>query len=303
MKVLVIGSEGNIGVPLVKYLNEKGYDVLESDIIPGNRKNYHMADINHPIDLIDAFDWKPDIVILLSAMVSRVTCEKASSLAISTNLAGINNVIQLAKRVNAFLVFFSTSEVYGPHCNPMSEKDPNVKPNNRYGLSKLLGEQLVEYEVRTYGLKAVTLRPFMMYDENETLGEHRSAMIRFATLLSLHKPIEVHNGSRRGWLHSSDAVRLIERSFNLEEYSIINIGHPDIVSISRMAEMVRVELNAPEDLVTNVELPERMTLIKEPELLRQEKILGLKPEISLEKGIKLVCKSISERIRNEKYKH
>ena len=42
-------------------------------------------------------------------------------------------------------------------------------PNNRYGLSKFLKEQLVEYEVRTHGLKAVTLRVFMMYDENEDL--------------------------------------------------------------------------------------------------------------------------------------
>src|SRR5919202_3635322 len=131
-KALVIGSEGNIGSRLVPYLRSVGYDVLEADIRPGWRESYVMADINHPIDLLPAFDWKPDVVFLLSAMVSRVTCEQASGLAIATNLGGINNVLQLAKRAGAMVVFFSTSEVYGPQCDPMDEQDSNPRPNNRY---------------------------------------------------------------------------------------------------------------------------------------------------------------------------
>ena len=88
-KALVLGSEGNVGGPLVTHLKEQGYAVLESDIRPAWRDGYLMADINHPIDLLPAFDWKPDVVFLLSAMVSRVTCEQASSLAIATNLGGV----------------------------------------------------------------------------------------------------------------------------------------------------------------------------------------------------------------------
>ena len=33
-KALVIGSEGNVGTPLVRHLQAVGYDVLESDIRP-----------------------------------------------------------------------------------------------------------------------------------------------------------------------------------------------------------------------------------------------------------------------------
>src|SRR5436190_17968408 len=121
-RALVIGSEGNIGTPLVWYLRALGYDVLESDIRSGWRPNYVMADINQPVDLLPAFDWKPDVVFLLSAMVSRVTCEQAGALAISTNLGGINNVLQLCKRIGAMTVFFSTSEVYGPTVEAMDEE-------------------------------------------------------------------------------------------------------------------------------------------------------------------------------------
>lgn len=295
-KALVIGSEGNIGVPLVQHLHQQGYDVLETDIRSGWRENYLVADINHPIDLLPAFDWKPDVVFLLSAMVSRVTCEQASGLAIATNMGGINNVLQLCKRVDAMTVFFSTSEVYGPECAPMDEAISNPNPNNRYGLSKLLGEQLVEYEVKQYGLRAVSLRPFMMYDENEALGDHRSAMIRFAGNLAAGMPIEVHQGSARGWLHVSDAVRAIEAAVHLEDYTVINIGHPDVRPIAELAEMIRKDLGAPEELVHYRELPERMTLVKRPSLDRQRDVLGIVPEISLDEGVKRVCKRIKERL-------
>jgi len=295
-KALVIGSEGNIGTPLVKHLRAAGYDVVESDIRPAWRPGYVMADINYPVDLLPAFDAKPDVVFLLSAMVSRVTCEQASSLAIATNLAGVNNVLQLAKRAGASVVFFSTSEVYGPHCNPMDEQDANPRPNNRYGLSKLLGEQLVEYEVRTHGLRAVSLRPFMVYDENEDLGDHRSAMIRFTSELARGRPVQVHRGGARSWLHISDAVRSITAAAAVSEYAVVNIGHPDVVPIEDLAERIRRELQADPALIETVELPARMTLVKRPVLNRQHELLGVEPRVGLDEGIRLVCARVRERL-------
>ena len=178
----------------------------------------------------------------------------------------------------------------------MDEAISNPRPNNRYGLSKLLGEQLVEYEVKQHGLRAVSLRPFMMYDENEDLGDHRSAMIRFASNLASGKPIEVHNGSVRGWLHVSDAVRAIESSVHVEEYSVINLGHPDIRPIADLAEMIREELGVSKDLIVYRDLPERMTLVKKPMLNRQRDILGVVPQVSLSEGVKRVCRRIKERL-------
>ncbi len=296
-KALVLGSEGNIGVPLVRHLRASGVAVLEADIRPGWRDHYVMADINHPVDLLPAFDWGPDVVFLLSAMVSRVTCEQASSLAISTNLGGINNVLQLAKRVNARVVFFSTSEVYGPECDPMDERLSDPKPNNRYGLSKLLGEQLVEYEVRTHGLKACVVRPFMMYDENEELGDHRSAMIRFTSDLALGRVIDVHRGSMRSWLHVTDAVRAIAAAAALDQYSVINIGHPDVMPIETLAEMIRATLGADAALIRVNDLPDRMTLVKRPTLDRMQTLLAVTPKVSVQEGVRLVCARVQERLR------
>ena len=296
-KALVIGSEGNIGKPLVRHLRGLGYEVMESDIKPAWRPNYIMADIRNPVDLLHAFDWKPDVIFFLGAMVSRVTCEHAASLAIDTNLAGTQNVLELTKRVGAHLVYFSTSEVYGPDLEIMAETS-SPRPNNRYGLTKLLSESLVEYEVVQHGLSAVILRPFMMYDEEEDLGDHRSAMIRFATNLALDKPIEVHEGSARGWFHVSDAMRSIEAAARLKQYSIINIGSPDIRPIAQLAEAIRADLRASPALIKVIRLPERMTLAKRPTLDRQRELLGVVPAVSLEEGVRRVCQRVVERLRN-----
>jgi nucleoside-diphosphate-sugar epimerase len=288
-KALVIGSEGNIGAPLVSHLRSVGYEVLESDIRPGWREDYLMADTTHPLDLVPAFDWGPDVVFLLAATVGRMTCEQAGSLAVSTNVAGVNNVLQLCKRVDARVVFFSSSEVYGPNCDPMDESRSTPQPNNRYALTKWLGEQLVDYEVRNAGLRAVILRPCMIYSEHETVGEHRSAMIRFVSNLARGRPIEVHRGSARSWLHVSDAARAIEAAGRLDQYSVINIGHPDVIPMEDLAEMLRVELNASPELVVTTDLPAKMTLIKRPTLDRQRTLLGFEPSVSLAEGIRRLC--------------
>jgi nucleoside-diphosphate-sugar epimerase len=288
-KALVIGSEGNIGSPLASYLRAVGYEVLECDHWPGWRENYITADLNVPIDLLPAFDWQPDVVFLLAALVGRMPCEQAAGLALTTNVAGINNVLQLCKRAEARCVFFSSSEVYGPNCDPMDEVASTPRPNNRYALTKWLGEQLVEYEVRASGLRAVTLRPCMIYHEHETVGEHRSAMIRFVSNLARGRPIEVHAGSARSWLHISDAVRAIEAAGRLNEHAVINIGHHQVTPMADLAEMIRAELNAPPELVVTTELPPQMTLIKRPILDRQRDLLGIEPQIELAEGVRRLC--------------
>ena len=295
-KALVIGSAGNLGGPLARYLETCGYKVIESDIRPGYRSNYLTADINNPLDILPAFDEKPDVVFLLAGIVGRVACEQAASLSIGTNLAGINNIIQMCKRTDSMLVYFSTSEVYGPDCDPMDEAASHPQPNNRYGLEKLLGEKLVEYEVQHHNLKAVSIRPCMIYSENEDFGDHRSAMIRFAYHLARGEQIQVHRGSLRGWMHVSDLVRATEAAAHVDEYMAINVGHPDIRPIEELAEMIRSRLGAPKSLVVEHDLPPQMTSVKRPVLTRQTETLGIECKVSLEEGVDRLIARVNERL-------
>jgi nucleoside-diphosphate-sugar epimerase len=129
----------------------------------------------------------------------------------------------------------------------------------------------------------------MVYDEHETVGEHRSAMIRFASNLAQGRPIEVHRGSARSWLHVSDIVRGVEAAGRLEQYTVINVGHPDVIPMSELAEMIRVELNASPELVLTTELPPGVTLVKRPTLDRQRALLGLEPRVGIVEGVRRLC--------------
>jgi nucleoside-diphosphate-sugar epimerase len=295
MRVVVTGSRGNIGRPLVRALRDAGHTVLEIDARQGYREGYLTADIRNAADLFPVLDFDPSVIFHLASMVSRVTCEASPALTIDANLHGLQNVIEVAKRTQARLVYFSTSEVYGDIDVTMRETMP-CYPNNRYGLTKLLGERLVEYEVDHHGLDAVTLRPFMMYDEDEEAGDHRSAMIRFAHDLARGLPISVHKCSARGWFHVSDAVRAIIAAAEVGGYHVINIGHPDIRPISELAEMIRTRLGAAPELVVEQDQPDQMTLVKNPSLKRQTNLLGVVPYVSLEEGVDRVCASMCRRV-------
>jgi nucleoside-diphosphate-sugar epimerase len=66
--------------------------------------------------------------------------------------------------------------------------------------------------------------------------------------------------------------------------------------VEELAELIRNELGASADLVTEIEQPDRMTLVKRPTLERQRTTLGVEPKVSLEEGIARVCREIRRRI-------
>ena len=202
MKILVIGSEGNVGKELVPYL-KKFHDVFRVDMVQSYDADYMIADIKNTNDLSIVFKkFQPEIVFNLAAMVSRVTCEKSKCLTVDTNLSGVMNVAQLCKTYKSKLIYFSTSEVYG-NLDGYLKEDRQCNPNNFYGLTKYLGEFIINYE-RLNGLNALIVRPFMFYSELENFGTNRSAMIRFAENLYRKEKIEVHIGAKRSWLHMSN---------------------------------------------------------------------------------------------------
>ena len=160
---------------------------------------------------------------------------------------------------------------------------------------------LVQYEVQNHGLKAVTVRPFMFYHEDETRGDHRSAMIRFVEHLMKKETIEVHKGSKRAWLHLEDSVIALEKLIYVDEYMPINLGHPRVVETEYIAHYIAEKLDVDYDrYVIENELPNRMTLVKIPGLERQKNVLGFEPKINLEEGIDRVIAKIEEKLRQEK---
>ncbi len=298
MRILVTGSEGNIGGRLIPYLKEHGHDVFCIDIKQKYADDYTLCDVTNPMDVIDVFNrFKPDVVYHLAAMVSRITCERSPSLCVTTNITGTNNIVQLCKNYKSKIIYFSTSEIYGNIGGVLSEDRTDVNPNNIYGLTKYLGEKIVEYEVRNNGLKAIIVRPFMFYDEYESMGENRSAMIRFAESLVRGRKITVHIGSYRSWMHISDAIIILEKLAHVNDFNIVNIGYPEVIPTEflalKMCDYVGLKYK---NHVIEEQLPDKMTLDKFPDLKKQYDLTGHVCLVDIDSGIKRVIDTVKKRI-------
>lgn len=293
-RVLVTGSEGNVGSELVPYLESQGHEVLCLDIVQKYRPNYILCDIMNLADAeAEISEFKPEIVFHLAAMVSRITCEKSLSMATGINMLGTSNIIQLCKRYNAKLINFSTSEVYGNQ-NVLLEEDITPTPNNIYGITKLWAEQLVAYEGTHSGLKYINVRPFMMYSELENMGENRSAMIRFAESVVTGTPFEVHKNAQRSWLHMSDAVVIYERLMHVEGNHLVNIGNSDFIDIEEMARFMCDYMNQDHSLIQLNELPGKMTLTKVASFNKMKHLTNYDPQVDQKDGMGRVIERVKQ---------
>ncbi len=62
--------------------------------------------------------------------------------------------------------------------------------------------------------------------------------------------------------------------------------------------MIKEQLEAPSSLIKEIEIPQRMTSIKNPTLKRQTELLKVTPKIDLYEGVSRVCSKVLERLKN-----
>jgi nucleoside-diphosphate-sugar epimerase len=129
-------------------------------------------------------------------------------------------------------------------------------------------------------------------------------MIRFAEGLLNGEKITVHKTSKRSWMHMDDAVVALERLVYLDRHHVINLGHPNVVETEYIAKYMCGKLGIEFDKhVDLVGLPRRMTLVKIPDLTKQNQLLGFEPKISIEEGIERVLAKVKSRLGIETLNH
>ena len=154
MKVVIIGSTGQLGQDLLRVFGDDAQGLNHQDL-----------DVTDSVGALKELqELRPDWVINTAAYHRVDECEVNPSQSLAVNALGAYNVARAAAAVGAGVVFFSTDYVFsGQHRHrhtPYVEHD-GPKPINVYGASKLAGEQLVMLSsprhlvVRTTGLYGV----------------------------------------------------------------------------------------------------------------------------------------------------
>ena len=208
MKVLITGIAGFVGSRLAEALLGHGHEVSGIDnLTTGRRANvpggarFTLGDIRYPDELVHATaDEQIDLVYHCAASYKDRNAWEQDA---STNVTGTINVVRLAKRSGARLVYFQTALCYGPSPVSPVTTDAPLAPVGSYAVSKTAGEAYI----RDSGLDWVSLRLANIYGPRNLSGP----LPTFHMRLSAGEPCTVMD-ARRDFVFIDDLVWVAVRA-------------------------------------------------------------------------------------------
>jgi UDP-glucose 4-epimerase len=174
LRVLVTGASGRIGTHVVREMVDRGHTVIGLDArdptapVPGAQYlRLRLEDLQPGQPELAGVD----TVLHLAALMSWSTDDAAAMM--HANVDGTFRLVQataLDKPLHRF-VFASSGEVYpemAPQYLPLDEHHP-LRPSSYYGMTKLLGEQMLAFYEREFHLSLTVLRFSHVQDPTEVL--------------------------------------------------------------------------------------------------------------------------------------
>ena len=289
MKILLVGGLGFIGRKFVeKYFNKykiivyaKEDTINKSKLFFDKRVVIERGRVEDENLISVTKKYRPDVVIHLAAISGLINCNDLPEKAFNVNVYGTFNVIRACLQTGARLIFLSSREVYGKSSLYSSREIDLLQPTNTYGITKMLGEILVENAHQIHGLEYVILRLTNVYGPGYDGG--LNAIVRTA----IERNKIIINGRNRllNAIYIDDVIEIIHRVLKDSRIvnQIYNVGSKDTITtakfgriVSRVVEgRVRLQYHPPIEMENNFR----------PNLKRLGK-LGLLPKTSLIEGIR-----------------
>ncbi len=295
MRILVTGSTGIIGSRLTDRLKKEGHEVLGTDRNRAGEEDVIKTDISFPEEVHRMYaGFPPELTIHMAGEVGRLNGEEYPERMLRTNILGTLNVAKACLEFRSKLISFSTSEVYGISFMEKEAKETDELPalgqTNIYSLSKMAGEGVIKHYVDNYKLRAVTVRPFMLYTAGERPNPFRSAMTNWCWAALNGKPLTVHKGTIRAWCYADDLFDGLELLFDsrMEKWESYNIGNENYTTAEESASLVCEIAGVSKSLMSIVEPPKAFISPIKKASIAKIKALGYEPKVTLKEGIKKV---------------
>ncbi len=269
MRIAMTGAAGWIGQRLFKRLAQSGETPLA---LTGN------------ILESTTFDTGFDCLIhLAGAMQPQFKAD--FSMALQTNLLGIQRALDACVRNGAGLVFISTSGVYARNARgSLEEKDHLVHPPEPYGQSKWMGEQLCRLYHTRFQVPVRILRLFNVYGPGQT----RALLIGYLTEEArANRPIRLKSPhSQRDFIHIDDVVTAIQAAAGrFDGLETLNVGSGRAASVLSVVKLIEEKLARPLD----VRMPADHNAGNNDQVTANidkiDRLLNWKPKIDLAAGI------------------
>jgi nucleoside-diphosphate-sugar epimerase len=244
MKILLVGGFGFIGRRFVRE-----YHTKHKIIIFGKEKNLEkfqsenpyfnaiieLGDITVDVESVIA-KHRPDIVIHLAALTGLIKCNEDERKAFSINVNGTFNVINSCIANKAKLIFISSREVYGETIGSKTSENDHLLPNNVYGVTKMIGEEMIRLANKKYDLNYIILRLTNVYGPE---GDNYGAQIIIKDALKGN--VSILGGLQEmNFVYVDDVIEIIDNLIhNLKSFNeTYNVGSKDNLSIRRFVEII-----------------------------------------------------------------
>ena len=251
VKNLVTGGAGFLGSHLVDRLMKSGEKVLCLDnFFTGSKENieHWIGDrsfelIHH--DVTEPIKLDVDRIWHLACPASPIHYQFNPIKTAKTSFIGTYNMLGLARRVGARILFASTSEVYGnPEIHPQPEQyNGNVNPigiRSCYDEGKRVAESLCFDYMRMHDVEIRIARIFNTYGPRMLLNDGR--LISNLLVQSIHgEDLTVYgNGTQtRSFCFVDDLIDGLILLMNSLIKGPINLGNPEELSILQITNIIR----------------------------------------------------------------
>ena len=299
-RVLTTGGAGFIGSHLCKKLLDNGCEVLCVDNFFTGRKDNILPLMENPYfevlrhDICIPLFIEVDEIYNLACPASPIHYQFDPVQTTKTSVAGSINMLGLAKRLKIKILQASTSEVYGdPREHPQKESYwGNVNPIGKracYDEGKRCAETLFFDYFRQHKLQIKVVRIFNTYGPNMHPYDGR-VISNFIIQALKNEEITIYgNGKQsRSFCYVDDLVDGLIKMMNTGNTCTgpINLGNPFEISILDVAKKIVKLCDSKSQLIFK-ELPEDDPEKRKPDITEARQILHWKPEIPLDKGLKL----------------
>lgn len=183
--ILITGSRGNIGSHLADALEENGHKVIHYDIKDGN----DILDFENFSKMSNSLDG----IVHFAAVQRVITGFENPYKTIETNIMGLNNVLRIAMKSKAWVLFGSSKTVYGkPDKIPVKES-ADVNPSNIYSLSKLMSELIIKDFCKNYNFKGASIRFSTIFGSERDLLDRAIPTFMYKAIKNIDLKIENEN--------------------------------------------------------------------------------------------------------------
>ncbi len=298
-RILVTGGAGFLGSHLCQRLVDEGHDVICADnFFTGDKDNIvhllgkpHFELLRH--DITFPLYVEVDEIYNLACPASPVHYQYDPVQTTKTSVHGAINMLGLAKRVGATILQASTSEVYGdPEVHPQKEdyrgSVNTIGPRACYDEGKRCAETLFFDYLRQHGLNIRIARIFNTYGPRMHPNDGR-VVSNFIVQALKNETISIYGdgAQTRSFCYVDDLIDGLVRLMGApgDETGPINLGNPDEFTILELAEKV-LELTGSASAMENRPLPEDDPMQRCPDISRAGDVLGWRPTVKLEEGLK-----------------